>query len=314
MLETVTKGFRNARLKLQGKTTLSEDNIKTALRDVRVSLLEADVELGVVKSFLARVQERTGGEVVQLKVKDPIPNLPPGVKVTPADHFIKICHDELVELMGPVDAELTTEADPAIAIAREGTINGEADDASEEEDEGIEHALDQGERHHVAVGDVGHFVGQHGSDFLVRHRFQQAGRHRHQRCVLGRAGGEGVRLTGVDGHFRHLDTGFLRLGGDGVHQPQLGRVGRLLDHACTGRPFGDRFRQPQGDEGAAEAHQGGETEQHAEVEAIGGQVSVHAKQAGRDAQHKHDGKVGSDKENDPFHVPSLVKSIKKMVV
>ena len=43
MLETLSKGFRNARLKLQGKTMLSEDNISEALRDVRVSLLEADV-------------------------------------------------------------------------------------------------------------------------------------------------------------------------------------------------------------------------------------------------------------------------------
>ena len=39
MLETLSKGFKNARLKLQGKTQLSEDNIKNALRDVRVSLL-----------------------------------------------------------------------------------------------------------------------------------------------------------------------------------------------------------------------------------------------------------------------------------
>ncbi len=116
MLETVTKGFRNARLKLQGKATLSEDNIKTALRDVRVSLLEADVELGVVKAFLNRVRERAIGEVVHLKVKDPIPNLPAGMKVTPADHFIKICHDELVQLMGPVDASLQTDGDPALIM------------------------------------------------------------------------------------------------------------------------------------------------------------------------------------------------------
>ena len=67
MLETLSKGFKTARLKLQGKTTLSEDNIKNALRDVRVSLLEADVELGVVKGFLARVKERAIGEVVHLK-------------------------------------------------------------------------------------------------------------------------------------------------------------------------------------------------------------------------------------------------------
>ena len=58
MLETLSKGFKNARLKLQGKTTLSEANIADALRDVRTSLLEADVELGVVKDFLERVKER----------------------------------------------------------------------------------------------------------------------------------------------------------------------------------------------------------------------------------------------------------------
>ena len=104
MLETLSKGFRNARLKLQGKTELSEENIQTALRDVRVSLLEADVELAVVKRFLAKVKERSVGEVVQLKSKEAFGDLPPGVKVTPADHFIKICHDELVALMGPVDA------------------------------------------------------------------------------------------------------------------------------------------------------------------------------------------------------------------
>jgi signal recognition particle subunit SRP54 len=116
MLETVTKGFRNARLKLQGKAALSEDNIATALRDVRVSLLEADVELGVVKGFLARVKERAVGEVVHLKVKTPFPNLPPGVKVSPADHFIKICHDELVSLMGPVDAALDLSGKPAVIM------------------------------------------------------------------------------------------------------------------------------------------------------------------------------------------------------
>ena len=116
MLETLSKGFRNARLKLQGKAELSEDNIKTALRDVRVSLLEADVELSVVKRFLSTVQERAVGEVVKLKSKDAFKDLPPGVKVTPADHFIKICHDELVALMGPVDPSLQLERDPSIIM------------------------------------------------------------------------------------------------------------------------------------------------------------------------------------------------------
>ncbi len=117
MLETLTKGFRNARLKLQGKTTLSEDNIANALRDVRMSLLEADVELGVVKAFLARVKERAVGEVVHLRVPtEERHRLPAGVKITPAEHFIKICHDELVDLMGPVDSSLALDGSPAIIM------------------------------------------------------------------------------------------------------------------------------------------------------------------------------------------------------
>jgi signal recognition particle subunit SRP54 len=116
MLETLSKGFKNARLKLQGKTQLSEDNIKSALRDVRVSLLEADVELSVVRGFLKRVRERSVGEVVTLKAPAPIQGMPPNVKVTPADHFIKICHDELVNLMGPVDASLNLDGSPALIM------------------------------------------------------------------------------------------------------------------------------------------------------------------------------------------------------
>ncbi len=117
MLETLSKGFRNARLKLQGKAELTEDNIADALRDVRVSLLEGDVELGVVRSFLDRVKERALGEVVQLRVpKEQMKGLPPGFQPSPADWFIKICHDELIGLMGPVDASLDLAGRPAIIM------------------------------------------------------------------------------------------------------------------------------------------------------------------------------------------------------
>ena len=112
MLETLSKGFRNARLKLQGKTMLSEDNISEALRDVRVSLLEADVELGVVKAFLGRVKERALGEVVQVKHKKF-----KGQKLAPSDWFVKICHEELIALMGPVDPSLELDSSkPALIM------------------------------------------------------------------------------------------------------------------------------------------------------------------------------------------------------
>ena len=113
MLETLTNGFRNARLKLQGKKVLDEAAISAALRDVRVSLLEADVEVGVVRAFLDSVRQRAIGEVVNLKAPRSGHGLNKGMRVTPSDHFIKICHDELVGLMGPVDAQLDLTGHPA---------------------------------------------------------------------------------------------------------------------------------------------------------------------------------------------------------
>ena len=103
MLEILSKGFKSARASLSGKTTLDASNIKDALREVRLSLLEADVEFNVVKRFLAAVEEKAVGELVVTRVKHKGENKSLG----PADHFINICHDELEALMGPVDNELS---------------------------------------------------------------------------------------------------------------------------------------------------------------------------------------------------------------
>ncbi len=102
MLETVAKGFKAARDKLKGRTEITTDVVEDALRDIRVSLLEADVALEVVKRFVARVREKAVGEVVETKVKTGQGLM----RVTPQDHFVKICHDELEALMGPVDTSL----------------------------------------------------------------------------------------------------------------------------------------------------------------------------------------------------------------
>src|SRR5512138_2869183 len=102
MLETVTKGFKAARNKLKGRSEITPEVVDDALRDIRVSLLEADVAFDVVKRFVARVREKAIGEVVETKVKTEKGML----RVTPQDHFIKICHDELEALMGPVDTTL----------------------------------------------------------------------------------------------------------------------------------------------------------------------------------------------------------------
>jgi signal recognition particle subunit SRP54 len=102
MLETLSRGFRNAKARLTGVAELTEDNIEDALRDVRMSLLEADVEFKVTKTFLERVKEKAIGETVRLRAKVGDRAL----SASPEQHFVKICQDELVELMGPVDTDL----------------------------------------------------------------------------------------------------------------------------------------------------------------------------------------------------------------
>src|SRR6185436_2346382 len=102
MLETVSKGFKAAKNKLSGRTEITAEVVDDALRDIRVALLEADVAFEVVKRFVARVREKAVGEVVETKVKTAKGQM----KATPQDHFIKICHDELEALMGPVDTSI----------------------------------------------------------------------------------------------------------------------------------------------------------------------------------------------------------------
>lgn len=109
MFDTISKGFRQARNRLAGLTELTEKNIDAALREVRLSLLEADVELGVAKAFLARVKEAAVGLTVETKVKTDDETLQVGA----GEQFIKICHDELVTLMR-YDGEPIVYADKGI--------------------------------------------------------------------------------------------------------------------------------------------------------------------------------------------------------
>ncbi len=103
MLETLTRGFETARDRLRGVRTLDEQNVDEALRDVRVALLEADVDLQVTRDFLSRVKARALGEKVETRARDAQGNL---LRVTPGQHFVRACQDELVALMGPVDPSL----------------------------------------------------------------------------------------------------------------------------------------------------------------------------------------------------------------
>ncbi|MEN9785567.1 MAG: hypothetical protein RLZZ299_831 [Pseudomonadota bacterium] len=109
MLETLSRGFKNARLSLQGKAELDETNVADALKDVRTSLLEADVDVDVARAFLDRVKAAVLGKVVKIEV-------PAGMKVTPADYFVKACYDELETLLGGAETELSFDGAPTVVM------------------------------------------------------------------------------------------------------------------------------------------------------------------------------------------------------
>jgi hypothetical protein len=102
MFETLTQGFRTAKQKFQGLAELNESTVDAALVDVRTSLLEADVGFEVVQDFCKRVREKALGVIVKVRAS----SNEKVRRVTPEDHFVKLCHDELVELMGPVDSSI----------------------------------------------------------------------------------------------------------------------------------------------------------------------------------------------------------------
>jgi len=86
MFETLQERLSGALEKLTGKGALSEGDVATALREVRVALLEADVSLAVARDFIARVQEKATGSAVTRSV-------------TPGQQVVKIVHDELVHVL-----------------------------------------------------------------------------------------------------------------------------------------------------------------------------------------------------------------------
>jgi signal recognition particle subunit SRP54 len=102
MLETLTRGFRSARDRLRGATELSDENVAEALREVRASLLEADVDLAIARDFLERVSERCRGETIRLRARAGGTQ----ARVGPGEYFVKACYDELVALMGSGESGL----------------------------------------------------------------------------------------------------------------------------------------------------------------------------------------------------------------
>ncbi len=102
MLDILTTGFSAAKQIFSNKTVLSEQNIEEALVLVKNSLLEADVEYGVVQNFLAKVKTQALGLTVQTKAGTSSEK----IRVSASDHFVRICKQELEQLMGSQQSAL----------------------------------------------------------------------------------------------------------------------------------------------------------------------------------------------------------------
>ncbi len=91
--ESLTDKFSNIFKKMRRQSVLTEENMDSALKEIRIALLEADVNYKVVKTFTSDIKEKAAGQEI-LK------------KVNPSQQLIKICHDELVELLGAENTEI----------------------------------------------------------------------------------------------------------------------------------------------------------------------------------------------------------------
>ncbi len=103
LTERLTRAFKN----ISGQGRLTEENMQQMLREVRMSLLEADVAFPVVKEFINQVKEKALGQEVTLSLK-------------PDQALVKIVHDELVHILGDTRAELDFKTQPPAAFLMAG--------------------------------------------------------------------------------------------------------------------------------------------------------------------------------------------------
>jgi signal recognition particle subunit SRP54 len=107
MFDSLTEKLSTAFKRLRGHGKLSEENIMEALKEIRLALLEADVNFKVVKDFIEKIHTRAVGQEVL-------------ASLTPAQQVVKIVHDEMIHLMGGGNAGLNLSFKPPIPILLAG--------------------------------------------------------------------------------------------------------------------------------------------------------------------------------------------------
>ena len=103
MFDNLSDKFGEIFKKLRGETRLSESNISEAMREIRLALLDADVNVDIARNFVEKVRTDCLGEAV-LK------------SITPGQQVVKIVNDRLVELLGSEVGELDLSSNPTVIM------------------------------------------------------------------------------------------------------------------------------------------------------------------------------------------------------
>ena len=103
MFDSLSGKLQNVFRDLRGLGTISDSNITDSLREVRMALLDADVNFKVARDFIERVKEKAVGQKVFQSIQ-------------PGQQIIKVIHDELVELLGSANAGLNLSGNPACIL------------------------------------------------------------------------------------------------------------------------------------------------------------------------------------------------------
>ncbi|MCA9131635.1 MAG: signal recognition particle protein [Planctomycetales bacterium] len=103
MFESLSEGLQSAFKSVRGKGKLTEGNMRDGLRMVEEAMLEADVSYSVVESFMGQVTERALGQKVLLALK-------------PHEELVRIVYEQLVEILGPVDASIPLRQDKVTVL------------------------------------------------------------------------------------------------------------------------------------------------------------------------------------------------------
>src|SRR6202162_209797 len=107
MFENLTENLQRAFKTLRGEATLNEENMQEALREIRLALLEADVNFKVVKQLIDHIQEKALGQQV-------------ATALSPGEQVIKILRDELIETLGSDTARLKFASQPPTVVLMAG--------------------------------------------------------------------------------------------------------------------------------------------------------------------------------------------------